>query len=415
MSSPARESAVETDKPKRILLIAPACDGEDVGEAWLAFQWVSLLADRYDVTVISSYKKGHTPLSAQLPRVRVVEWPEPSGVHRLERLNSLMQPGYGRFYRRCRRWIKDHLATGECFDLAHQVVPVAMRYPSPASGLGIPLVLGPVGGSLNSPPAFVNEEGATPWWQRLRRLDAWRLRHDPLLRRTYEKSACVVGIAPYVRDILAPLNLTRLEFISDVAVHALPPTLDRTSVIQPGPTRVLFVGRVIRTKGVRDLIRAFGELKDLNIRLDILGDGNDRGACIDLVQTCGEEARITFHGRVPREQVDDFYRSADIFAFPSYREPGGSVVLEAMSYGLPVIVCGRGGPGTNVSGECAIRLDANSPEQLARDCAAAIRTLVQDSELRLKMGEAAREHVARHHLWSMRIESLTQIYRGVWR
>jgi hypothetical protein len=159
-------------RARRILLIAPACDGEDTGEAWVAFQWARRLSEQVELTLLTTFKRGHTPMTVQLPGVRVIEWSEPPEIGRFERINSLLQPGYVPFHRRARRWIRARLAEGETFDVAHQVVPVAMRYPSPASGLGIPLVMGPVGGSLSSPTAFQAEEGATPWYQRLRRLDA---------------------------------------------------------------------------------------------------------------------------------------------------------------------------------------------------------------------------------------------------
>ena len=94
----------------RILMIAPACDGEDVGEAWVAFQWAKLASERFDLTLLTTYKRGHTPPGRQLPGVRVIEWEEPPGVGRFERLNSLMQPGYAPFYLRARRWIKQRLA-----------------------------------------------------------------------------------------------------------------------------------------------------------------------------------------------------------------------------------------------------------------------------------------------------------------
>ncbi len=162
----------------------------------MAFQWARELASERELTLLTTFKRGHTPMTRQLPDARVVEWAEPPGVGRFERLNSLLQPGYLPFHRRSRRWIERRLAAGERFDVAHQVVPVAMRYPSPAVGLGIPLVIGPVGGSLASPAAFAAEEGAAPWYQRLRALDAWRMRTDPLLRRTYERADCVVGVAP---------------------------------------------------------------------------------------------------------------------------------------------------------------------------------------------------------------------------
>ncbi|HOA85951.1 MAG: glycosyltransferase family 4 protein [Microbacteriaceae bacterium] len=395
----------------KLLLIVPTCDGEDVGESWLAFQWAKAMSQRVDVTVLASYKAGHTPPSVQLPGVRVIEWPEPPLVGRFERLNSLMQPGYVSFYRRARSWIRARMKEGENFDVAHQVVPVAMRYPSPAAGLGIPFVIGPVGGSLDSPPAFVAEEGGTPWYQKLRSVDRFRIRHDRLLRRTYESADAVLGIAPYVREFLADVDVQRLEIMSDVALHEVQPPVARADRV--GPTRLLHVGRIVRTKGVRDAIRAVGAVSDLDVRLDIVGEGNDRASCEQLVRELGLEERVTFHGAIPRKAVDEFYRRADVFVFPSYREPGGSVVLEAMSFGLPLIVCDRGGPAANVTDECAIVLHAGSPEQLAADCAAAIRRLVTDRALRLKMGAAAREHASDAHLWARRFEAAEAIYQSL--
>jgi glycosyltransferase involved in cell wall biosynthesis len=392
----------------KLLMVAPACDGQDVGESWLAFQWASLLSTRYDLTLLTTYKRGHTPASEQLPRARVVEWSEPPLVGRLERLNSLLQPAYVPFYIRARRWIRRRLAEGELFDVAHQVVPVAMRYPSPAAGLGIPMIIGPVGGSLESPAAFLPEEGTTPWYQRLRKLDGFRLRHDPLLRRSFESAHCVLGIADYVSELLGDLSIRRFETMSDVALHEVHKVIDRSN--RTGPVRLLHVGRIIRTKGLLDVIRAMGSLHDLSLTLDVLGDGPERPTCEAAVRELGLASRVTFHGSVARSVVDGFYERADIFVFPSYREPGGSVVLEAMAFGLPLVVCDRGGPGANVDDSCAFRLPAVSPKQLAADCAAAVRTLVEDSALRLRMGGAAREHAASAHLWARRLDQMLRLY-----
>lgn len=396
---------------KKLLMVAPACDGQDVGESWLAHQWATLLSTRYDLTLLTTFKEGHTPPSVQLHGVRVVEWSEPPFIGRFERLNSLLQPAYIPFYVRARRWIRKRLAEGERFDIAHQVVPVAMRYPSPAAGLGIPMIVGPVGGSLESPPAFVGEEGATPWYQRLRTLDAWRMRHDRLLRSTYESAACVVGIAPYVEEFLEDLTLQRFEIMSETAVHEIRPRIDRS--VRSGTVRLLHVGRIVRTKGLRDVIRALDRLRDLDVELDVLGDGNDKQACESLVRDLGLTDRVTFHGAVPREAVDEFYRRADVFVFPSYREPGGNVSLEAMAFGLPLIVCDRGGPGANVDDSCAFRVQAVSPEQLAADCAAAVRLLVDDRALRLAMGAAARSHAAEAHLWERRVDQMVRLYEQI--
>jgi glycosyltransferase involved in cell wall biosynthesis len=396
---------------KKLLMVAPACDGEDVGESWLAFQWATLLSTRFELTLLTTYKRDHTPASLQLPGARVIEWGEPPLVGRFERLNSLLQPAYIPFYVRARRWVRGRLADGEHFDIAHQAVPVAMRYPSPVAGLGIPLIIGPVGGSLESPAAFVAEEGGTPWYQRLRRFDGFRLRHDPLLRRSFESADCILGIAPYVGDLLGDLSVRRFETLSDVALHDVERVTDRSD--RPGPVRLLYVGRIIRTKGVLDAIRAMAQLRDLSVVLDVVGEGGDRSACESAVRDLGLADRVRFHGAVPRSLVDTFYERADIFVFPSYREPGGSVVLEAMAFGLPLIVCDRGGPGANVDASCAFRLPATSPQQLAADCASAVRTLVVNPDLRLRMGRAARAHARNTHLWRHRLDRVSAIYEEI--
>jgi glycosyltransferase involved in cell wall biosynthesis len=395
----------------KLLLIAPTCDGQDVGEAWVAYQWVRGVARRHEVTLLTYYKRGKVPASQQLSGLRVIEWPEPPLFGRAERLNSMLKPGYIPFYIRARRWIRRALAKGERFDLAHQPVPVALRYPSPVAGLGIPYIIGPVGGSLDSPPGFERERDTAPWYVGLRMLDGARMRLDPWLRGTYEGACCVIGIAPYVRKLLEKTSIHRFEVMSDTGIERLPRPVNRAA--PKGQVRLLYVGRVVRTKGVRDAIRAMSRLRDLSVFLDIVGDGFDRATCEALGVKVGVADRVHFHGWKTQDDVKDFYQSADVFVFPSYREPGGTVVFEAMSYGLPLVVCDRGGPGNVVDDTSGIRVRPVTPEQYARDLGTAIRRLVEDREARLSLGEGARRRVAEIGLWDQKIDRLNSLYAQV--
>jgi glycosyltransferase involved in cell wall biosynthesis len=397
---------------RKLLVVAPTCDREDVGEAWVAYQWVQHLAGRFDVTLLTYHKRGRTPPSTQLPGVRVVEWAEPPLLGRAERLNSMLKPGYIPFFVRARRWIRTALARGERFELAHQPVPVAMRYPSPLVGLGIPYLIGPVGGSLDSPPGFGADEDTDPWYVRLRALDEALLRRFPQLRRTYEDAACVLGIAPYVSEHLRGLAIRDFATLSETALPRLPDAVQRPATTD-AEVRLLFVGRLVRTKGAREAIRAVGQLAGLPVLLDVVGDGPDRGACQRLAADLGAGERVRFHGRLPREAVDDFYRRADVFVFPSYREPGGNVAFEAMGYGLPLVVCDRGGPGAAVDDSCGIRVPAVSPDQLGTDVASAIAELVKDPELRRRLGEGARRRVAEVGLWPGKVDQVERLYARV--
>jgi glycosyltransferase involved in cell wall biosynthesis len=394
----------------KLLLIAPTCDGEDVGEAWVAHQWARHLAERHDVTLLTYHKRGRRPAAEQLSGMRVIEWTEPPVLGRAERLNSMLKPGYAPFYARTRRWIRAALAHGERFDLAHQPVPVAMRFPSPVAGLGIPYVIGPVGGSLDSPPGFAAEEGGAPWYVGLRSLDRGLLR-TPLLRRSYEQADCVLGIAPYVREHLDGLRIRRFATLSETALAGLPEPVHRTA--NRAEVRLLHVGRLVRTKGVRDTIRALDLVRDLPVSLDVVGDGDDRAACAALVAELGLGDRVRLHGRLARAGIDDFYRRADLFVFPSYREPGGNVAFEAMGFGLPLIVCDRGGPGAAVDDSCGIRLPVQSPDQLARDVAAAIAELAKDPARRLALGQGARRRVTDVGLWTGKMDRIDAIYAEV--
>lgn len=392
----------------KLLMVAPTADREAVGESALAFEWVSRMAQRHDVTVLSYYQRSGRRLSDQLDSARVIEWPEPPLVGRHERFNAMLNPGYIPFRRRAHRWIVAAGRRGERFDAGHQVSPVSLRYASPFGRTSVPYIVGPVGGSLPSPPAFATEESGAPWFTDLRKLDSVRLRHDRTLRRSFAEAACVVGIADYVQDLLAPVPLRRFVTLSDIGINELPPASQGTP--RTSGVRFLFVGRVIRTKGVRDALRALALLPPGTATFDVVGAGYDRAACEALTSELGLSEIVRFHGRVTHDEVERFYAAADVFLFPSYREAGGIVVVEAMSHGLPSIVCAAGGPATSVDDASGIRVPAHDPAQYARDLAAAMLTLARDPEARGRMGVAARSRTEAVSLWPRRIEAMEALY-----
>src|SRR5262245_16580604 len=99
----------------KLLLVAPGCDGDDVGEVWVAYQWAKQLASRHDVTLLTYHKRGKRPISQQLSGLKIVEWTEPPLLGRAERLNSMLKPAYVPFYFRARSWLRRALARGERF------------------------------------------------------------------------------------------------------------------------------------------------------------------------------------------------------------------------------------------------------------------------------------------------------------
>ena len=308
------------DNRLQVVVLAPGCDGTDVGESWSCFQWVKGLAQSCHVTLLTLRRHGRLPASEQLPNVEVVEWNELPLVARFERFNSMLKPSYLMYYWRARRWLRDAIRRGRHFDLVHQLGPLAMRYPCPGTGLGIPAIIGPLAGSLATPQSFRSECRRAEWFTRFRELDRMRLRVDPWLRRSYRSADVVIGVAPYVRDLLKRLPIGRFELAAETGIRDLPPMRPRPPV-PSGSLRLLYVGRAVRTKGLRDLIRAMALLEDLpNVSLAVVGDGDDLPECRREADKLGVADRIVFHGRLPRAEVEQHYMQADVFAFPSFRE-----------------------------------------------------------------------------------------------
>ncbi len=155
----------------------------------------------------------------------------------------------------------------------------------------------------------------------------------------------------------------------------------------------LYVGRLVRIKGVFELMEAYAQLRAKvrsEVGLVFVGDGVDRAELMEYASRVAP-GTIQFPGFVHRERLPEFYALADAFIFPTLSDPWGLVVNEAMSCGLPVIL-------TNVAG-CMPDLVQDrwngyvvkpaDPSQLA----AAMLRLASDSGLRREMGARSRERI----------------------
>lgn len=396
----------------KVLLIAPNVDGTDVGEAYVAFKWAEALAEIVDLTVLSFERPGRVALAAQLPKARVVSWPEPAWARRNERVNAMLKPAWPVFSRHVRAWIRQAQAEGVQFDIAQQLMPQAARYASPLCGAGIPYVIGPLGGALETPEGFRHEMDAAPWFTKLRKLDAFRFAHDPWLRRSYVQAEAILGVAPYMQEVLGAVPIKRFEPVLELGIDDLAPDVARHEGTET--LELLHVGRGVRTKGLRDVVRAMALLKDRpGIRLTSAGAGEEIEICRAEAERLGVADRVRFLGRIPREEVEALYRKADVFVFPSFREPAGGVLYEAMRWGLPVIAAKRGGPEWIVDESCGVRLDVSTPEDLARGVAGAIRQLADNPGQRRALGQGGRDKLLREGLWPVKATALVDLYQDI--
>ena len=160
---------------------------------------------------------------------------------------------------------------------------------------------------------------------------------------------------------------------------------------------LLFLSNLLISKGVIVLLDALKILKEKEYTFVCQFIGGET-AEINAVQFFEEVNKrelsdlVTYVGRKVREEKEAFFRQADIFVFPTYYETFGLVNLEAMEYKLPVISTNEGGiPDIVKDGENGLICEKQNPYSLA-DC---IAKLLDDEELRVKMGNAGYDKFCR--------------------
>ncbi len=180
--------------------------------------------------------------------------------------------------------------------------------------------------------------------------------------------------------------------------------------------RIVCVSRLVERKGIADVITALRLLP--NTELIVAGGPHrndlwqDAEACRlrDIATSLGVEGRVEFRGRVERTAMPRLLRSADVVVCYPWYEPFGIVPLEAMACGVPVVVASVGGlVDSVVDGVTGLHVEPRSPMALAQ----AVRTLLQDERLRIRLGVAGARRANERYGWS-RIASDTQdVYQRV--
>lgn len=219
------------------------------------------------------------------------------------------------------------------------------------------------------------------WDHELRFPISWLGRHvvEPHWVRAMRGSR-VIAISPSTAADLARHGLS-VEAIN-------PPGCARTELANsarfPGPPRLVFTGRLVRTKRPMDALLAFEALQRSHpdATLDIIGDGYLRPG---LAARAGNG--VTVHGFVSEEQKDHLLSRADLLLLPGTREGWGIVALEAAMRGVPAVAYNVPGLRDVVIDNVTGRLCDTEPTALAREAA----VLLESPDLIRTMGAAARE------------------------
>jgi glycosyltransferase involved in cell wall biosynthesis len=298
------------------------------------------------------------------------------------------------------------------WDLIHAVTPVSPLAATRLHRLGIPLIVGPWNGGLPSPPpAFPEVMRDDPSW-------VYRIRViGRLLDRFFgstRNAALILTATRFTQQSLPPGVRTLHMIENGVDLERFRP--GEKADTRPGsdPIRVLFVGRLLPSKGVGLLLEAVALVcREIPIHLSVIGDGPCRAELERQAAERGLSGIVHFTGERSLPEVAESMRRADVFCLPSIRESGGAVLLEAEASGVPVIAVDSGGPAELVDDEVGRKIPAEDPKRLVEGLAAALRDIARNREQWRQRGIKGRRRAERLYGWNAKISRALTIYRQV--
>jgi glycosyltransferase involved in cell wall biosynthesis len=167
-----------------------------------------------------------------------------------------------------------------------------------------------------------------------------------------------------------------------VAPSGSPPHIGRD-------VRFIFTGALIGIKALPLALHALATMRDVDWILDVVGRGPQEARWRALAARLGLADRVRFHGAVPRTESIAKIAAATALVFPALKEGWPTVVMEALSLGVPVVTTDHNGMADMVTEQCGFLLPVDHPRRLIEALAAALRSLATDEQLRDRLSRGA--------------------------
>ena len=411
----------------RVLLIAEACNPEWVSvplEGWSHSRAIATLVDAHLITQVRNRDAIH--------RAGLVEGTDFTSINSepiaapIYKLASLLRGGPGKgwttlaglasltypyFEHLIWQQFGQRIRAGE-FDLVHRLTPLSPTTPSPLAGrcraAGVPFILGPLNGGVPWPKAFDAARRKEREW-----LSYVRAAHKlmPGYHATLSSAAAViVGSRDTYQQVPASFR-RKCVYIPENAIDPARFTRRRTRHAAP-PIRAAFVGRLVPYKGADMLIEAAAPLvRTGKLMVEIIGDGPQMRELKEWVARESVGQGVILRGWVEHARLQDHLLESDVFAFPSIREFGGAVALEAMAVGVVPVVVKYGGLGELVTDRTGFLVPMGSREQIVARFRSILAGICDNPQQLESKAQSAIRRAHGQFTWEAKARQVLGVYR----
>jgi len=414
-------------KQLKVLISAYACNPYKGSEEGVGWGWVRAISKHHNIYVITAayhredIEKAISEKIIPSSQVKFFFVPHKpwhyspvKGWKFIE--NSILKPIMNHAYR---LWQSDAYKLAQKlhgqyhFDLVHQVTYVGFRFPGYLWKLNLPFVWGPIGGLENTLWRFIPGLGLTGgiYYAGRNILNSFHKKFlsGPKMAFRKAQGGVIAATEGIRREILHWYGVDS-EVICEIGPP--PEVADYHSLREVGsPLKLSWSGQHLSGKALPLLLKALAVLPEsLDWQLDILGQGPCTGKWQRQAKKLGIDKRCNWHGWLPRDRAISIVHDSHLFIITSLKDLTSTVLLEALSQGVPVVCPDHCGFSNVVTEDCGIKLPIISPKQFVSDLSVAIKILADDEIERRRLADGALNRI-NDFSWEKKAELVDAIYR----
>ena len=320
------------------------------------------------------------------------------------------------WHRRAFRLVKQ-ICEQQHIDVIHQITPIEFRSIGAYGTIpNVKFVCGPLGGAEAIPEGLKSYAKPHMMTEMLRSSINLLYLLGFKLTGKMKHCDCILFANHETKRFLSTVNpeLAECDVMTEIAIEKDDLAMQERHSFDTGKgCRFLVAGRLIYRKGHEFLLDALKQIPaELDYTCRIVGDGLEMER---LKEKCADgllAERVVFTGRIPYAQMAEEYENADVFIMPSLRETTGSVLLEAMAKGLPVITINRFGGATFLDENSGWLYEGNTKTEYIENLSAAMVACISRPEEICRKGKAARSQ-AEKYTWEEKLSHYNMIYSNV--
>lgn len=405
---------MQTDN-RSILVIAYACEPDKTSEPGVGWHFSKEIAKRYQATVVTRRNNQKAIENKEADSRNFIYYDLPKIFKYLKKILPLGTQLYYGFwqwgaYLHAKKYLKK---TNTKVDIVHHLNFGVSWIAPPAYLLKQPFIWGPIGGGDTVPWAFLKKMKFKWMLQECIYGGINRIGKISLFSfLTRSKAAAVVFRTQSAQKIFPKRKNTLTAIISETAssdiISQQPKTIGNS-------VHAICVGRMNYWKGFIIAVQGFHDfIKKGGIgTLELFGEGTELDAIVNYIKIHQLEEHIFIKGFVANEIIKEKMRLAHVMLHPSFREGGSWAIMEAMSYGLPVVCLNTSGPKDMVTENCGIMISMKSSEQVASDIGDALIQLTNNKEHFEVLSANAIARISKEYNWERRGVQIGEIYEQV--